>query len=87
MTDRLTIRRLHRHRARCGKPRAGPTPHGWGSLALYVVDADGAPASLPHVQRHIWPLRECRRRAALVRCCAIALEDAHFWWRAMVIPW
>lgn len=87
MTDRLTIRRLRRHRARCGKPRPAITPPGWGSLALYVVDAEDGCSSIPHVLGHIWPLPECRRRAALIGGSSLVIGETVFRWRAEVIPW
>lgn len=87
MTDRLTIRRLRRHQARCGKPRSGAPPHGWGTLAVWAVSASGRPCSLPHTLRHIWPLAECHRRAALIAASPLVIGETVFRWRARVLRW
>lgn len=89
MTDRLTIRRQRRHKARCGKPRHGAPPYGWGTLALYVVGEDHVIASMPQIvlPAHIWPLPECHRRAALIGRSRLVIGETVFRWRARVIRW
>lgn len=65
--DRLTRRRLNRHRARCGSPLAhlDRMPEGWAVVAYMLT---GPAVTLPHFapRAHAFPVAEATRRARAI---------------------